>query len=105
MQMSGTAPITTQHHIPEHLKLQQHQYRESQMTQTATGKTEDLKYQKIYLNQVLPCTREILYWSLKIKCLQTVIYIWYNLTSPNAIANYVSTDSINLIRVQTMICD
>lgn len=67
MKMSGTAPIMTQHHIPEHLKLQQHQYGESQMSQTATGKTEDLKYQTIYLKRVLPCIREILYRSLKIK--------------------------------------
>ena len=52
---------------------------------TATGKTEDLKYQKtfplIYLKQVLPCAREILYRSLKIKTVYKLIYIWNNWTS------------------------
>ena len=37
------------------------------MSQTATGKTEDLKYQTIYLKQVLPCTREIFIGVLKLK--------------------------------------
>jgi hypothetical protein len=53
---------------------------------TASGETEDLKYQKtfpiIYLKQVLlPCTREILYQSLKIKTVYKLMYIWNNLTS------------------------
>jgi len=38
IQMSGTAPIMTQHHIPEQLKLQQHECGESQMPKLLLGK-------------------------------------------------------------------
>jgi len=38
IQMSGTAPIMTQHHIPEQLKLQQHQCGKSLMSELLLGK-------------------------------------------------------------------
>lgn len=38
IQMSGTAPIMIQHHIPEQLKLQQHQYGKSLMSKLLLGK-------------------------------------------------------------------
>lgn len=105
--MSGTIHVMTLHHNPEHLKLQQHQYGESQMSKLFLGKNEELKnqntFQPIYLKQVFPCTRETFYHSLKIHTayeLQHTSDTNELVTNPNEIAKYVSIDTTTLIRVK-----
>jgi hypothetical protein len=111
IQMSGTAPIMTQHHIPEQLKLQQHQCGKSLMSELLLGKlrtshTKKHSHQSIWSKFCL-VPGKFFIRVLKLKQFTN----WYTcgtaelLTSTNAIPNYVSTDSINLIRVQSMICD